>query len=177
MSHASGRSSYGMRMTSDTGRRNLRPLSLHVPEPKLRPGDPVDFSDFEIPAAGSVGRPDIGTAPADMTGHAYTLVRVLDDEGRAVGPCDPRLEPERLIAMLRHMALTRAYDDRMYRAQRQGKPRFYMKCTGEEATAIAAAYALDREDMVFPSRSEEHTSKLQSLMRISYAVFCLKKKT
>src|SRR3546814_8453836 len=33
-----------------------------------------------------------------------------------------------------------------------------------------AALALDRE------RSEEHTSELQSLMRISYAVFCLKKK-
>src|SRR3546814_6339303 len=28
-----------------------------------------------------------------------------------------------------------------------------------------------------PGRSEEHTSELQSLMRISYAVFCLKKKT
>src|SRR3546814_7248000 len=28
----------------------------------------------------------------------------------------------------------------------------------------------------FPPRSEEHTSELQSLMRISYAVFCLKKK-
>src|SRR3546814_1210375 len=28
-----------------------------------------------------------------------------------------------------------------------------------------------------PTRSEEHTSELQSLMRISYAVFCLKKKT
>src|SRR3546814_7476420 len=28
----------------------------------------------------------------------------------------------------------------------------------------------------FPIRSEEHTSELQSLMRISYAVFCLKKK-
>src|SRR3546814_10180649 len=28
-----------------------------------------------------------------------------------------------------------------------------------------------------PRRSEEHTSELQSLMRISYAVFCLKKKT
>src|SRR3546814_4791367 len=28
-----------------------------------------------------------------------------------------------------------------------------------------------------PHRSEEHTSELQSLMRISYAVFCLKKKT
>src|SRR3546814_6293279 len=30
---------------------------------------------------------------------------------------------------------------------------------------------------VSPRRSEEHTSELQSLMRISYAVFCLKKKT
>src|SRR3546814_15363006 len=30
---------------------------------------------------------------------------------------------------------------------------------------------------VIGSRSEEHTSELQSLMRISYAVFCLKKKT
>src|SRR3546814_4619699 len=30
---------------------------------------------------------------------------------------------------------------------------------------------------VLPHRSEEHTSELQSLMRISYAVFCLKKKT
>src|SRR3546814_1015777 len=32
-------------------------------------------------------------------------------------------------------------------------------------------------DFTCHSRSEEHTSELQSLMRISYAVFCLKKKT
>src|SRR3546814_6477569 len=31
-------------------------------------------------------------------------------------------------------------------------------------------------DGLSPRRSEEHTSELQSLMRISYAVFCLKKK-
>src|SRR3546814_2800161 len=30
--------------------------------------------------------------------------------------------------------------------------------------------------LIFSARSEEHTSELQSLMRISYAVFCLKKK-
>src|SRR3546814_1887857 len=34
-----------------------------------------------------------------------------------------------------------------------------------------------REPWRLSSRSEEHTSELQSLMRISYAVFCLKKKT
>src|SRR3546814_7401260 len=36
---------------------------------------------------------------------------------------------------------------------------------------------LSRELMEEAGRSEEHTSELQSLMRISYAVFCLKKKT
>src|SRR3546814_7706490 len=35
---------------------------------------------------------------------------------------------------------------------------------------------LDGEGRIIDSRSEEHTSELQSLMRISYAVFCLKKK-
>src|SRR3546814_3181481 len=35
----------------------------------------------------------------------------------------------------------------------------------------------DTEIMVGLDRSEEHTSELQSLMRLSYAVFCLKKKT
>src|SRR3546814_4732129 len=35
----------------------------------------------------------------------------------------------------------------------------------------------DGSGKLFLYRSEEHTSELQSLMRISYAVFCLKKKT
>src|SRR3546814_217338 len=40
--------------------------------------------------------------------------------------------------------------------------------------AISAARTPELRDAIF--RSEEHTSELQSLMRISYAVFCLKKK-
>src|SRR3546814_4196488 len=36
---------------------------------------------------------------------------------------------------------------------------------------------LARYGLMAPERSEEHTSELQSLMRLSYAVFCLKKKT
>src|SRR3546814_6881533 len=37
-------------------------------------------------------------------------------------------------------------------------------------------WKLERCSQMLPQRSEEHTSELQSLMRISYAVFCLKKK-
>jgi 2-oxoisovalerate dehydrogenase E1 component alpha subunit len=53
------------------------------------------------------------------------------------------------------MALTRAFDDRMYRAQRQGKTSFYMKSTGEEAVSVATAFALADDDMVFPSYRQQ----------------------
>src|SRR3546814_1731430 len=43
-----------------------------------------------------------------------------------------------------------------------------------ELVQIEARFQLDTSSTVL--RSEEHTSELQSLMRISYAVFCLKKK-
>src|SRR3546814_8675441 len=39
------------------------------------------------------------------------------------------------------------------------------------------ASSIQRRRVSCSTRSEEHTSELQSLMRISYAVFCLKKKT
>src|SRR3546814_4048425 len=49
----------------------------------------------------------------------------------------------------------------------------------ESSIALSVAGAVGaRRIMLHPlPRSEEHTSELQSLMRISYAVFCLKKKT
>ena len=135
--------------------RNLPPLSFHVPEPEFRPGDAADFNAFDIPAAGASPRPDSAVGAGDIRDLAYGLVRVLDDDGRAVGSWDPRLDPEMLRRMLRSMALTRAFDERMFRAQRQGKTSFYMKSTGEEAVAVAATYALDRDDMCFPSYRQQ----------------------
>src|SRR3546814_10664700 len=46
-----------------------------------------------------------------------------------------------------------------------------------QANGFAALGALLLGVIVSGLRSEEHTSELQSLIRISYAVFCLKKKT
>src|SRR3546814_2171842 len=47
----------------------------------------------------------------------------------------------------------------------------------DRATALGATNLFDgRAGLYLVARSEEHTSELQSLMRISYAVFCLKKK-
>ena len=130
-------------------------LTLHIPEPKHRPGEPADFSDLRLPKAGSVERPPIDTSAFQMRDLAYALVRVLDDDGKAVGPWDPKLDAETLRRGLRAMLLTRAYDDRMYRAQRQGKTSFYMECTCEEAVSVAQAVALERDDMFFPTYRQQ----------------------
>lgn len=134
---------------------NLPPLSLHIPEPRYRPGDTPDFGDIDVPAVGATPRPGEATKPDAMRDLCYGLVRVLDFDGVAKGPWDPKLTPERLRAMLRYMMLTRAFDDRMFRAQRQGKTSFYMKCTGEEATSVASTMAIDRADMCFPSYRQQ----------------------
>jgi len=140
---------------NDSRGRNRPPLSLHIPEPPARPGEEADFSHIQVTPAGETPRPDSFAAAHDLRDMAFGLVRVLDEAGQAVGPWDPRLSPEVLRTMLRDMALTRAFDNRMFRAQRQGKTSFYMKCTGEEAVAVAQTHALDREDMCFPSYRQQ----------------------
>ena len=95
-------------------------LSLHVPEPQFRPGDTVDFSHLEISEAGAQPRPD-EACPASETWPLCTdMIRVLGEDNQAHGPWDPRLSPDKLRELLRQMALVRAFDNRMYRAQRQG---------------------------------------------------------
>jgi len=141
--------------SSEQRGRNLPPLSLHVPEPEFRPGDAVDFSRFSIPAIDSAQRPDERAQAETMRDLAYGLVRVLDTDGQAGGAWNPALPPETLLKMLRAMALTRAFDERMFRAQRQGKTSFYMKSTGEEAVSVAAALAMHGDDMCFPSYRQQ----------------------
>src|SRR3546814_4143321 len=67
---------------------------------------------------------------------------------------------------------------------RQGKDVQLVRYWGEGHTYLSPGNIIDMWDRIFAflaeclgtERSEEHTSELQSLMRISYAVFCLKKK-
>ncbi len=131
------------------------PLSLHIPAPAARPGDAPDFSDIKPPPAGSLARPPIDVEPLDIRELAYSLIRVLDDDGHAVGPWDPGLDVETLRAGLRTMMTTRALDDRMVRAQRQGKITFYAKSAGEEAIAAGQALALRPDDMGFPTYRQQ----------------------
>jgi 2-oxoisovalerate dehydrogenase E1 component alpha subunit len=126
------------------------PLTPHVPEPAVRPGDTPSF-DLKIPEAGSVRRPDVDVRPEEIRDLAYTIIRVLDGDGNAIGPWAGLLSDEELLAGLRHMMKLRAFDARMLLAQRQGKTSFYMQHLGEEAVSCAFRLALEAGDMNFPT--------------------------
>ena len=139
----------------DRHQDDYAPLKLHVPEPPVRPGDKPNFDAFEVPEAGSVRKPPIDTDFDDIRDLGFDIIRVLDDDGKAVGPWAEDLSDELKSAGLRAMMRTRAFDERMLKAQRQGKTSFYIQCTGEEAIATGHQLALRQGDMNFPTYRQQ----------------------
>jgi 2-oxoisovalerate dehydrogenase E1 component alpha subunit len=130
-------------------------LSLHVPEPSVRPGGKPDFTHVSVPEAGEAPRPPIDVAPGEIRDFAYSMIRVLDDKGDAVGDWAGELSSDELRKGLRDMMLTRAFDARMLLSQRQGKTSFYITSLGEEAVACAHRKALSPGDMCFPTYRQQ----------------------
>lgn len=131
------------------------PLRLHVPEPSARPGSATDFSYLHLSAAGTVRRPPLDVVPSQAADLAFSLIRVLDEDGKAVGPWATAVEPAILLRGLRTMLKTRIFDGRMLMAQRQKKLSFYMQSLGEEAIGSAHALALADGDMCFPTYRQQ----------------------
>ena len=131
------------------------PLSLHVPEPTGRPGCKTDFSYLQLSKAGEVRRPEVDTAFGDTADLVSSLIRVLDEDGNAVGPWAPDIGVDQLRFGLRTMMKTRIFDARMVIGQRQKKMSFYMTSLGEEAIGTAHSLALQDGDMCFPTYRQQ----------------------
>ncbi|WP_411817623.1 3-methyl-2-oxobutanoate dehydrogenase (2-methylpropanoyl-transferring) subunit alpha [Hyphococcus sp. DH-69] len=132
-----------------------KPLSLYVPEPEFRPGDQPDFSNVPIPSAGVAPKPPLDVEAGDIRDLAYTIIRVMNRDGEAVGEWADMLTDEQVKIGLEDMLRVRAFDARMLMAQRQGKTSFYMQALGEEAIACASQKALEPGDMNFPSYRQQ----------------------
>src|SRR5688572_16559954 len=102
------------------------PLRLHVPEPTGRPGQATDFSYLHLSPAGAIRKPPLEASAQDTADLTFSLIRVLDDDGKAHGAWNPNLSAEQLKKGLRGMLRTRVFDSRMLIAQRQKKTSFYM---------------------------------------------------
>jgi len=146
---------------------------LHIPHPSARPGEAPDFSYLALSEAGAVARPDDDTPAGKIENLAHELVRVMDDDGVARGEWVPDLGAEQLLEALRLMLLTREYDDRMHRMQRQGKITFFMKSLGEEAVSIGQGMALDAGDMLFPGYRNQGLFILRNTSLVDLMCQCL----
>ena len=131
------------------------PLSLYIPEPEFRPGDKPDFSNVPSPQAGAAPRPPVDAEAGDIRDLAYTIIRVMNRDGEAVGPWADMLSDDEIKEGLEDMMRVRAFDARMLMAQRQGKTSFYMQALGEEAIACAFSKVLSPGDMNFPTYRQQ----------------------
>jgi 2-oxoisovalerate dehydrogenase E1 component alpha subunit len=131
---------------------------LAFPHPPARPDQSPDFSNIEVPPAGSLPVPPPDLEAKDARPFAVGLIRVLDEGGRAVGPWADYiadLSDDDLRLGLRDMLKMRAVDRRMLNAQRQGKTSFYLQCTGEEAIGCGFQRRLEPGDMNFPTYRQQ----------------------
>lgn len=125
--------------------------SLYIPEPATRPGEEVDFKNMALGRAGAVPMPHFLQKEEEIRDLPYTLIRTLDEKGKATGEWIPDITNEQKLLALKSMLLTRLFDDRLFKLQRQGKTSFYMKSRGEEALSVVPSIALQKDDMCFPT--------------------------
>jgi len=78
-------------------------------------------------------------------------LQVLDDEGHAGKDLMPELSPGQIKELYELMVLIRAFDDKAFKLQRQGRLGTYLQVKGQEASEVGAAYALKKGDWIFPS--------------------------
>src|SRR3546814_6748828 len=109
-----------------------------------------------------------------MTNLDRNLAREHPNEAR--GGSATAEDSDTLTALIRSLTLVETGTDRFQTALPVEK---WQRLFGGEIFAqalTAASHTVAADRIPHSIRSEEHTSELQSLMRISYAVFCLKKK-
>jgi pyruvate dehydrogenase E1 component alpha subunit len=98
-----------------------------------------------------------------MEGAEGKVIRALLDDGTLVPEYDPRLSPEEVRFIYRHMVETRWVDERLTALQRQGRIGFHVGCLGEEAAILGSAFAIRQQDWIFPCYREFGAALMRGL--------------
>lgn len=78
-------------------------------------------------------------------------LKIIEKDGKAAKDKDPNLSADVLRKLYSIMMMTRIMDERALALQRQGRIGFYLMSTGQEASHIGSAYAMQESDWFFPS--------------------------
>ncbi|MFA4906961.1 MAG: pyruvate dehydrogenase (acetyl-transferring) E1 component subunit alpha [archaeon] len=85
-------------------------------------------------------------------------IQVLDENGKCDEALAPKLSEAELKKLYELMVLTRAFDEKAFKLQRQGRLGTYAQCLGQEASQVGAAFAMKNEDWLFPTYRDHGAS-------------------
>jgi pyruvate dehydrogenase E1 component alpha subunit len=89
-----------------------------------------------------------------LVSYSIDRVEVLSPEGVIDEALKPDLDSEQLLRLYEHMVLTRQFDERMFKLQRQGRLGTLARVAGQEGAHVGAAYALRPDDWLVPAFRE-----------------------
>lgn len=91
------------------------------------------------------------------------IISVLGDDGTLDAEHDPHLSDEEVVFLYRHLVETRQLDERFVALQRQGRIGFHVGSLGEEAAIIGSAWAMRKQDWLFPCYREFGAALMRGL--------------
>jgi len=98
-----------------------------------------------------------------LVSYEIDRVEVLNAEGLVDEALMPDLTPEQIQHLYRHMVLTRQFDERMFKLQRQGRLGTFPRVAGQEGAHVGAAFALRPDDWLVPAFRETGALMLRGI--------------
>jgi len=89
-----------------------------------------------------------------LVSFSVDYLQILNEKGIIDKKLDPKLSKKDVLALYKTMVLTRKFDDKAIKLQRQGRMGTYGPLLGQEASQIGPAFALKKEDWLFPTYRE-----------------------
>lgn len=89
-----------------------------------------------------------------MESFQVKSLQILDEKGEADRALMPSLEENDIRTIYEFLLLARAFDERALALQREGRLGTYASIRGQEAVQVGSAYAMEKNDWVFPSFRE-----------------------
>jgi 2-oxoisovalerate dehydrogenase E1 component alpha subunit len=95
--------------------------------------------------------------------HSGEIVSALRPDGTLDPAHDPGLSDQEVEYLYRQMTMTRQLDERLVMLQRQGRIGFHVGSLGEEAAILGAAFAMQKQDFLFPCYREFGAALMRGL--------------
>lgn len=89
-----------------------------------------------------------------LVSYSIDRVEVLGPNGEVDQALMPDLDPGQIRRLYEHMVLTRRFDERMFKLQRQGRLGTFARVAGQEGAHVGAAFALRQDDWLVPAFRE-----------------------